>query len=126
MFVSSFQLAGRPGHVPARQHVEVQVEHALPRLLSTVGDHPELGNAQVLGDLGNHLKAVGHHGGIFRRNLPAGCNVGLGNHQEMGGCLGINVIKGIDQFVLIDLLGGNFSPGDLQNKQSLMVSRSFL
>ena len=60
------------------------MEHALPRLLSTVGDHPELGNAQVLGDLGNHLKAVGHHGGIFRRNLPAGCNVGLGNHQEMG------------------------------------------
>ena len=32
--------ARRPGHIPAGEHVEVQVEHALPRLGADIGYHP--------------------------------------------------------------------------------------
>jgi hypothetical protein len=33
----------------------------------------------------------------------------LGNDQEVNGGLGVDVIKGIDLLVLIDLFGGNLS-----------------
>ena len=37
----------------------------------------------------------------------------LGDHQEVGGRLGVNVIEGIDLVILVDLGGGDFSPAIL-------------
>mgnify|MGYP006927295151 CR=1 FL=1 len=59
------------------------------------------------------LKGVGHHGGIFRGDLPAGADVGLGDDQEMGGRLGVDVVKGVHQLVLVDLVGGDLPRRDL-------------
>ena len=68
----------------------------MPRLRAAVGYHPEVGDAQLLGDLGDHLKAVSHHSGVLRGDLPAGADVDLGDHQEVGGRLGVDVVKGVD------------------------------
>ncbi len=35
-----FPSARRPGHIPPGQHMEMQVQHTLPRLLPDVGHHP--------------------------------------------------------------------------------------
>ena len=91
----------------------MEVGHRLARLRPAVGHHPEIGNALLPGHLGNDLKGVGHHGGVVRRNLPAGAEVGLGNHQEVGGRLGVDVLKGVDQLVLIDLVGRDLARRDL-------------
>ena len=37
----------------------------------------------------------------------------FGNHQHMGGRLGIDVAEGVDVFVLIHLRGGNVAGDDL-------------
>ena len=91
----------------------MQVENALSRLLPAVGHHAEIGDALLLGDFTDDLEAVGHHSGVFGGNRPAGLDVSLGNHQEVRGSLGVNVVEGIDLVILIDLLGGNLSPRDL-------------
>lgn len=110
---TAVQLAGRPGHVPSCQDVEVEVEHALSRLLPAVGDYAEVGEAQLLGHFGDDLEAVGHHGGVLRGDLPAGLHVGLGDHQEVGGGLGVDVVEGVHLVVLIDLFRGDLPCDDL-------------
>ena len=112
-------------HLEGRVAVEVQVVHGLAGLLAAVGDHPEIGDAQFLRHLRDDLKGVGHHGGIFRRNLPAGCNVGLGNHQEMGGRLGDDVVKGVHQLVLVNLVGGDLPRRDFAKQTIAHAISSF-
>ena len=60
-----------------------------------------------MGHLGNGLKAVAHQVGVPLGNLPAGGHVGLGNDQEMDGSLGVDVIKGIAEIILVHLVGGD-------------------
>ena len=105
--------ARRPGHVPAGQHVEMQVEHALPRLLADVGDHPVALQPQLLGDLGNDGEDMSHHSGILRRDLGHRGDMGLGDHQKVGGRLGIDVVEGVAQLILVHLFGRDLAPGDL-------------
>ena len=88
--------------------MEVQVVNALPRLLPDVGHHAVALQTQLLRQLGNDLKNVGHYGAVFRRDSGNRGNVGLGNHQKVYRGLGCDVIKGIAQIVLIDLVAGNF------------------
>ena len=89
----------------------------MPRLRAAVGYHPEVGDAQLLGDLGDHLKAVSHHSGVLRGDLPAGADVDLGDHQEVGGRLGVDVVKGVDG-VSYTLLDGISPAAILQYRQS--------
>ena len=52
-------LARRPGHIPSGKNVEMQMEHALTRLFSDVGDHAEAVHAaSPWQSSGDDLKAV--------------------------------------------------------------------
>ena len=106
--------ARRPGHIPAGQHMEVQMGHGLLSGLADVGDHAVtgLGKAQLLRQLGDDLKDMGHHSTVFLRNSGDGGDVGLGYHQEMGGCLGSDVIEGVAHIVLVDLAAGDLTGDD--------------
>ena len=89
----------------------MQMEHALSRLLADVGDHPVALQTLLLGQLGDHLKDVGHHRAVLRRNLGHGADVDLGHHQEVSWRLGGDVVKRVADVVLIHLAAGNL-PGD--------------
>ena len=56
---SPCSLTGGPRHIPAAENMEMQMEHALSRLLADVGDHPIAVQALLLGQLGDDLKDVG-------------------------------------------------------------------
>ena len=94
--------------------MEVQMEHSLTGIGSAVGDHT-VAAFQIfcLSDLGNHLKNVSNHSTVFRSDAVAAVNVCLGHHQNVGRCLGRDVPEGIDQFVLLNLGGGNHASDDL-------------
>ena len=61
---------------------------------------------------------MGHHGAVLRRNGRDRLDVGLGHHQEMGGRLGRDVIKGVAELVFIDLAAGDL-PGDDLTEQAI-------
>ena len=102
--------------------MEVEVGHRLPRLLPAVGHHPEIGNAQLMGHLGDGLKAVAHQVGVPLGNLPAGGHVGLGDDQEVDGSLGVDVIKGVAEIILVHLVGGDLPFYDL-TEQAVWILR---
>ena len=68
------------------QDVEMQMRYGLARIGSAVGDNP-VAPRQVFrgGDLGNHLKNVGNHSAVARSDAVAAGDMGLWNHQNMGG-----------------------------------------
>ena len=100
--------------------MEVQVEHALSRLFADVGDHPVAVQVQLLGQLGDDLEDVGHNPTVVRRHLGDGADMGLGNHQEVGGGLRGDVVEGVADLVLVDLAAGIFPAAILQKRQSDM------
>ena len=93
--------------------MEMQMLYTLPRLLPDVGDDAVAVQSQLPGHLGNDLKDVGHRPAVFRRHLGSGGDVGLGDDQEVGGRLGIDVIEGEALLVLIHLVGRDLSRDDL-------------
>lgn len=93
--------------------MEMQVRHRLPCLLAAVV-HYAVALPAVLGaDSCDDLKNMSDEGGVFRRDLARGGNVGLGDHQKMRGCLRIEIVKGEHLFVLVQLIRGDLSRGDL-------------
>ena len=105
-------LARRPGHIPACQHMEVQVLDGLARLVAAVVDDTVALHAQLLADLHDDLEAVGHHGAVVRRNGVGAADVLLGHDQEMGGRLGVDVVEGVALLVLVDLIAGDLAVDD--------------
>ena len=89
------------------------MKHALPRLLADVGDHPVAVQPLFLCQLGNDLEDMSHHCAVVCGDLRHRADVGLGYHQEVGGCLGINVIERIADVVLVDLAAGDLPGNDL-------------
>src|SRR5574344_2863732 len=57
--------ARRPRHIPPCEHMEVQVRHALPRLLADVGDHAVALDAHFFCHLGDDLKDMRDHGAVL-------------------------------------------------------------
>ena len=70
----------------------MQVRHGLTRVGAAVADHP-VATRQPLRrrDLGDDLKNVGDHGAVFFRDAVAAGDVGLGDHQNVGRCLGMSI-----------------------------------
>ena len=98
------------GQLCAAQDVEVQMLHALAGIGAAVGDDPvAVFQTFCLGDLGDHPEDVGHHSAVFFGDAVAVGNVGLGDHQHVGGSLGGNVPEGVDQVVLVDLGRGDLA-----------------
>ena len=87
---------------------------ALAAVIAAVGDHTEaIIQALGLGDLRDHFEDVGHNRGILRSDGAAAVDVGLGNHQDVGGSLGSDVPEGVDGFILINLGGRDVACDDL-------------
>ena len=92
--------------------MEVQVVDALPRLLPDVGYHPVALQPLLPAQSCDDLEDVGYYGAVAAIHLRHGGDVGLGDHQKMGGRLRGDVIKGIAQLVLIHLVGGDLPAGN--------------
>lgn len=90
----------------------MEVGNRLPCVFATVRHHSETINAQLLGDLGDDCENMGNHCVVLLGDGSAGGNVNLGNHQEVGGCLGVDVVEGVAEGVLVHLVGGNLSLGN--------------
>ena len=93
--------------------MEMQMHDALPCLLADVGDDPVALQPLLLGHLGDDLEHVGNHGAVVAVHLGHRVDVGLGNHQEMGGRLRIDVVERIADVVLVDLAAGDLPCRDL-------------
>ena len=59
------------------------------------------------------LKAPGHQGTVLRSDVGSAGNMGLRDHQNVGGCLGGNILKGQNLVIFINLLGGDVTRNDL-------------
>ena len=93
--------------------MEMQMHHALPRLLADVGDDPVALQPLLLGHLGNDLEHVGHHGAVIAVHLSHRVDMGLGDHQKMSRRLGSDVVERIADVVLVDLAAGDLPCRDL-------------
>ena len=82
------------------------------------GLFPDVGNdtvalqAKFFGELGNDREDVRSDGVVVLGDLSHGGEVGLGNDQEVGGGLGVDVVEGQADGVLLELVGGNIPGGD--------------
>ena len=81
----------------------MQMEHALTRLFSDVGDHAEAVHTALLGNLRNDLKAVRYNRAVGRINGGHRLDVLLGDHEKMRGSLRVNVVEGVAEVVLVHL-----------------------
>ena len=81
----------------------MQMEHALTRLLSDVGDHAEAVHAALLRNLRDNLKAVGHNRAVGRINGGNRLDVLLRDHEKMRGSLRVNVVEGVAEVILVHL-----------------------
>ena len=92
--------------------MEVQVRHTLPRLLADVGDHAVALDAHFLCHLGDDLKDVRDHGAVLGVDAGDGRDMRLGDHKEVRGSLRRDVVEGVAQLVLIDLVRGDLPRRD--------------
>lgn len=102
--------------------MEMQVLHGLAGLIAAVVDDAVILAAQVCTDLGDDLKAMRHDVGVAAIDLAGAADVLLGHHQEMGGRLRVDVIEGVAQLVLVDLIGGDL-PGNNGAEQAIVLDR---
>jgi hypothetical protein len=58
----------------------------------------------MLCDLGNVLKYLADNGTVFLGNIVNRLDMRLGDHKNVNGCLGIDIIKSEDIVVFIYLL----------------------
>ena len=93
------------------------MEHALTRLLTDVGDNAVALHPLLLRQLGDDLKDVGHDAAIVSVHLGYRADVSLGDHQEMGGCLGRDIIERVADVVLIALGGRDLPRRDLADSE---------
>ena len=92
----------------------MQMMYGLAGISAAVADHPvTAGQAFGSGNLGDHLENVGHHSAVFGGDAVNGRDVGLGDHQNVGGRLGRDIPESQDGLVLVDLGGGDIPCDDL-------------
>jgi hypothetical protein len=106
-------LTGGPVQSSASHQVNVQMEHGLS------GARPDIDyravsvfNAAPAGDLGGYQLAAAQGLGIIWFSLFQTANVFFGNHEDVSGCLRVNVFKGVTIIVFVDLLSGHFATDD--------------
>ena len=90
----------------------MQMEHALTRLLSDVGDHAEAVHAALLGNLRNDLKAVRYNRAVGRINGGNRLDVLLGDHEKMRGRLRVDVVESVAEVILVHLARRNIAGDD--------------
>ena len=106
--------------------MEVQVRHALPRLLADVGDHAVALDAHFLGEPRDDLEDVRDNGAVFSAHARDRRNVHLRDHEEVHGRLRRDVVEGIAELVLIDFARRDLARRDLAEQTIRHVDFSFL
>ena len=106
-------LAGRPSHVAAGQHMEMQVLDGLAGLVAAVIDNAVALAAQFFADLGDHFEDVCHQGAVLCVDHAGAADMLLGHHQEVDGSLRLDVIESEAQLVFVQLLGRDLTLEDL-------------
>ncbi len=81
----------------------MEMVDALPGLIPDVGDHPVALQSQLFGKPGDDGKDMPHSGLIGPVHLGHRLDMLLGDDQEVGGGLGVDVVEGAAEVVLIDL-----------------------
>ena len=81
----------------------MQMAHGLACVSAAVG-HNTVAVVQSFGpgDGGDHLKNVGHDTAVFRRDAVAVGNVDFGDHQNVGGSLGIDIPEGQNRVIFVN------------------------
>ena len=86
------------------------MEHALTRALAAVGDYAEaILEIEVLGKLGDNLIDMSDDRAVVRGDLIQFGDMLLGNDEDVCGSRGRDVLEGIAELVLIDLVRGDLS-----------------
>ena len=98
----------------AAEDVEMQVRNGLTGVCAGVGSHAiAINQAFGLGNLGNDFKNVSHNSAVFSGDIVNRCHVLLGDHQDMGRCLGRDIPESKNSFILVNLGGRNDTCNDL-------------
>lgn len=100
----------------------MQMGHTLIRVLATVGDNPKaVFQLHFLCQSRNNGKDMTYQSRILLVDLSGRGVVLFGNHQKVDGSHAGNIMKGVAEFILIDLFRGNFPRYNL-TKQAIIHS----
>jgi hypothetical protein len=93
----------------------------LSAVFAAIVDHTEaVLQPFCLGDLGNRLKALGNIAGILLVDSSGAADILLGNYQEVYRSLGIDIPKGKNVLIFIDLGAGNLTVDNLA-EQAILI-----
>jgi hypothetical protein len=99
--------------------MEVEVGNGLAAVGTDVGDDTEtVFKLELLCHSSNDLIDMSHNGAVFGSNGIGSGNVSFGDHQEMNGGLGIDVIESQYLIVFIYFIGRDLAGCDL-TKQAI-------
>ena len=116
-----FSLEDLFGQLDAADQVKMQMHDGLAAVFPAVVDDTEAVHQTLLpGDFGNCLKALGYIERVVLIDAPCAADVLLGNHQNVHGRLRIDIPKGKNVIVLIDLCAGDLS-GDDPAKDAVLI-----
>jgi len=113
------RLSWGPGEAPPADQVNVKVENRLASSRTDI-EHRAVAvlDPSLAGNLSGHQMTASDHLGILRGRFLETSNVFFGDHQHVGGCLGMDVLKGKRMLVFIDFLRGELT-GDDAAKQAV-------
>lgn len=98
----------------AAQDVEVEVFYGLACVLAAVGDNAvAVGEAQNGGQVADHGKDMADGGLVGLVDTVSGLDMLLGDHQEMLGSHGSDIVESQAQLVFVQLLGRDLALNDL-------------
>lgn len=110
----NWELPGRPSHLASAEDMAVQVRHGLPPVGTVVDDQAVAGlfEAKFVCHFRGLEQQVAKHFMVLRRGLGHARHGFLGENQNVGGCLWMNVPNGQHEVIFKynfrrDLPGGN-------------------
>lgn len=105
---------GGPIQSAPSQHVKMQVRHGLPPVPADVGDDSiaVTGKVQGPGRFTRRKKEVAGEPLVLRSKMVRRDHMALGNHQKVGGSLGVHVPEDECPVVVMDDLGGYLTGDD--------------
>lgn len=103
----------RPGHLPLREHVDVEVRHGLTGVRAGVDDEAEtVGELKFFRDKVGDINEMAEHGFVDGRRFRYAWNGFLRDDEQVDGRLGLEVVENDAVFVLVFDLRGDFAVDD--------------
>ena len=98
------------GKLLTAQQMEVDVLDRLTAILTNICDNSvAVFKSACLCNSGDRLEDRADPRGVFRCNCIGRLNVAFGNDKHVNGCLRVDILEGINLFILVDLCGGDLS-----------------